>query len=76
MKGPQGPFLSTIRRPQLSQNSSSGASSAPGALRSGLAAKFSLVKSQVTGSAVTFLPTAFCARATAFANSFASATSC
>src|SRR5882757_9261590 len=56
MNGPHGPFFRTIWRPQLSQNSSSGASSAPGALRSGLAAKFSFVKSQLKGSAIIFLP--------------------
>src|SRR5258705_5253845 len=56
INGPQGPFRSTITRPQLSQNSSSATSSAPGALRSGLAAKFSLVKSQLNCSAVTLPP--------------------
>src|ERR1700730_1202428 len=56
MNGPQGPFFSTITRPQLSQNSSSGTSSAPGALRSGFAAKFSFVKSQLNCSTVIFLP--------------------
>src|ERR1700734_373477 len=56
INGPHGPFRSTITRPQLSQNSSSATSSAPGALRSGFAAKFSLVKSQLNASAVTFLP--------------------
>src|SRR5271154_3175411 len=73
MNGPQGPLRSTITRPQLSQNSSSGTSSAPGALRSGLAAKFSLVKSQLTGSTTIFLPLP-CASLTATASSFASAT--
>ena len=47
INGPHGPFRSTITRPQLSQNSSSATSSAPGALRSGFAAKFSFVKSQL-----------------------------
>src|SRR6201996_1576380 len=56
INGPHGPFRSTITRPQLSQNSSSATSSAPGALRSGLAAKFSFVKSQENGSAVIFFP--------------------
>src|SRR5271168_4250570 len=74
MNGPHGPLRSTITRPQLSQNSSSGTSSAPGALRSGLAAKFSLVKSQLTGSTTIFLPLP-CAWLTAVASSFASATS-
>jgi hypothetical protein len=74
MKGPHGPLRNTITRPQLSQNSSSATSSAPGALRSGLAAKFSLVKSQLTGSTVTFFP-ASAASAIAAAISFASPTS-
>src|SRR3984957_14968467 len=74
MNGPHGPFRSTITRPQLSQNSSSGTSSAPGALRSGLAAKLSLVKSQLTGLTLPFLPLP-CPSLTAAANSFASATS-
>src|SRR3984893_4233087 len=56
INGPHGPFFSTITLPQLSQNSSSGTSSAPGALRSGLAAKFSLVTSPLTCSPITFLP--------------------
>src|SRR5947209_1286087 len=58
INGPHGPFRSTIVRPQLSQASSSGASSTPGALRSGLAEKFSFVKSQLNCSTVTFLPAA------------------
>src|ERR1700760_3419801 len=74
MNGPHGPFRSTITRPQLSQNSSSATSSAPGALRSGFAAKFSLVKSQLTGSTVTFLPRS-AASAIAAAISFGSPTS-
>src|ERR1700677_1425072 len=69
INGPHGPLRSTITRPQLSQNSSSATSSAPGALRSGFAAKFSFVKSQLNGSAVTFLP-AFAASSIAAANSF------
>src|SRR5580692_4633770 len=69
INGPHGPLRSTITRPQLSQNSSSATSSAPGALRSGLAAKFSLVKSQLNGSAVTFFP-ASAASFTAAASSF------
>src|SRR5580658_1608965 len=74
INGPQGPLRSTITRPQLSQNSSSATSSAPGALRSGFAAKFSLVKSQLTGSTVTFLP---CSAASRIADviSFTSSTS-
>src|ERR1700733_1386903 len=74
MNGPHGPLRSTITRPQLSQNSSSATSSPPGALRSGLAAKFSLVKSQLTGSTVTFFPCS-AASAIAAAISFASPTS-
>src|ERR1700679_3026832 len=79
INGPHGPFRSTITRPQLSQNSSSGTSSAPGALRSGFAAKFSLVKSQLTGSTVTFLlvplATFRWASVTAAASAFASSPS-
>src|ERR1700727_2475321 len=74
INGPHGPLRSTIVRPQLSQASSSGASSAPGALKSGLAAKFSFVKSQLNCSAVTFLP-ASAASSTAATNSFAFKTS-
>src|SRR6266567_2027981 len=74
MNGPHGPFFSTISLPQLSQNSFSGTSSAPGALRSGLAAKFSFVKSQLTCSTVTFLP-ARCACSIVAVISFTSATS-
>src|SRR3984885_11292577 len=74
INGPHGPFRSTITRPQLSQNSSSATSSAPGALRSGFAAKFSLVKSQLNGSAVTFLPCVI-ASSIAAVNSFASSVS-
>src|SRR5260370_33735564 len=74
LKGPHGPLRNTITRPQLSQNSSSATSSAPGADRSGLAAKFSLVKSQLTGSTVTFLPFSAAALMAA-AISLASATS-
>src|SRR3984885_4405822 len=74
INGPQGPLRNTITRPQLSQNSSSATSSAPGALRSGFAAKFSLVKSQLNGSAFIFLP---CSMASLIAavNSFASSVS-
>src|SRR5580704_12081542 len=74
INGPHGPFRSTITRPQLSQNSSSATSSAPGALRSGFAAKFSLVKSQLNGSAVTFLPCSI-ASLIAEVSSFASSVS-
>src|SRR5580698_2685922 len=87
MNGPHGPFFSTISLPQLSQNSFSGTSSAPGALRSGLAAKFSLVKSQLTCSTKIFLPlpaessvastiaaTRDLGSATSFENTFSSST--
>src|ERR1700729_1379239 len=74
INGPHGPFRSTITRPQLSQNSCSGTSSAPGALRSGFAAKFSLVKSQLICSTITFLP-ARCACSIAALISFVSSTS-
>src|SRR5947209_20539697 len=75
MNGPQGPLRSTISLPQLSQNSFSGTSSAPGAERSGLAAKFSFVKSQLTCSTVIFLA-ARCAFSIAADISFTSFTSC
>src|ERR1700678_4640213 len=74
INGPHGPFRSTITRPQLSQNSSSATSSAPGALKSGLDAKFSLVKSQLKASAVTFLPIVL-ASLIAAVNSFTSSVS-
>src|SRR3984885_7514003 len=57
INGPHGPFRSTIVRPQLSQNSSScSASCASGEFKSGLAAKFSLVKSQLSGSTTSLFP--------------------
>src|ERR1700761_6940998 len=54
MNGPHGPLRSTITRPQLSQNSSCSSSCPSAVARSGLAAKFSLVKSQLSASTVTF----------------------